>query len=74
MPESDLTPTCDALNAVSSIPWRINQPVLDIAIKLFNQGGKPSLDIPRPASDVPPAPAKTEDMDKKQQAEVGYMK
>lgn len=34
-PDAELYPTLDSLNAIASIPWRINANILDIAVRLF---------------------------------------
>ncbi|KAK4327691.1 hypothetical protein Pmani_001842 [Petrolisthes manimaculis] len=48
-----LYPTMDSLNQLSTIPWRVNQPMLDILIHLFNSKGCEELDIPPPSSECP---------------------
>ncbi|KAF6211097.1 hypothetical protein GE061_014211 [Apolygus lucorum] len=49
-PQQQLYPCYDSLNQLSSIPWRVNQPVLDTIIQVFNSGGSSKLDIPEPPS------------------------
>nr|XP_045605843.1 DNA-directed RNA polymerase, mitochondrial-like isoform X1 [Procambarus clarkii] len=48
-----LYPLMDSLNQLSTIPWKINKPVLDIIIELFNNKGSVELDIPQPLSECP---------------------
>lgn len=43
----------DALNVVSMCPWKVNQPVLDVMIEIFNQNGNVDLDIPIHNSSMP---------------------
>ncbi|XP_058056924.1 DNA-directed RNA polymerase, mitochondrial [Anopheles bellator] len=50
----DLYPTLDALNQLASIPWVVNEPVLDVIIDVFNAGGNVKLDVPEPPSAMPP--------------------
>ena len=47
----------DALNVVSSVAWKINQPILDIQLKLFKKGGNQKLAIPPPQSSAPEPPS-----------------
>ncbi|XP_046417575.1 DNA-directed RNA polymerase, mitochondrial isoform X1 [Neodiprion fabricii] len=54
IPQQQIYPVLDCLNQLGSIPWRINQPVLDIAVKVFQNGGSKKLDIPEPQSPVVP--------------------
>jgi len=49
-PPQQLYPALDALNALGSIPWRINGPILDLVIQIFNSNGSKELDIPQPPS------------------------
>ncbi|XP_050737919.1 DNA-directed RNA polymerase, mitochondrial-like isoform X2 [Eriocheir sinensis] len=48
-----LYPVMDSLNQLSTIPWKINNPMLDIVIQLFNNNGCDELDIPQPPSQCP---------------------
>lgn len=41
-----LYPSLDSLNILSLCPWIINKPMLELAIKIFNDGGCNELDIP----------------------------
>ncbi|KAM6041424.1 DNA-directed RNA polymerase, mitochondrial isoform 2-T2 [Chlamydotis macqueenii] len=53
----NLHPVLDALNQLGNCAWKINQPVLDIIISIFNDKGNEKLDIPPPISEVPKPPA-----------------
>ncbi|XP_011140975.1 DNA-directed RNA polymerase, mitochondrial isoform X2 [Harpegnathos saltator] len=46
-PTEQLYPALDCLNQLGSIPWRINQPVLDILIQIFREGGSEELNVPQ---------------------------
>ncbi|KFQ39060.1 hypothetical protein N332_09746, partial [Mesitornis unicolor] len=52
-PPVNLHPVLDALNQLGNCPWKINQPVLDIIISIFNDKGNEKLDIPPPVSEAP---------------------
>ncbi|NXU77380.1 RPOM protein, partial [Oreotrochilus melanogaster] len=56
-PQVHLHPVLDALNQLGNCAWKINQPVLDIIISIFNDKGNEKLDIPPPVSEVPKPPA-----------------
>ncbi|XP_075980404.1 mitochondrial RNA polymerase [Anticarsia gemmatalis] len=49
-PPETLYPVLDSLNQLGEVPWVINQPILDLQIKLFRAGGNKKLDIPPPSS------------------------
>lgn len=49
-PTSQLYPALDSLNQLASIPWKVNTQVLDVIIKVFNDGGSVKLDVPQPPS------------------------
>ncbi|XP_042225272.1 DNA-directed RNA polymerase, mitochondrial-like [Homarus americanus] len=51
--KQQLYPVMDSLNQLSTIPWTVNQPILDIIIELFNNKGCEELDIPQPPSECP---------------------
>ena len=56
-PAQQLYPALDALNALGSIPWRINSAILDLVIQIFNSNGDKELDVPQPPSALqPPLP------------------
>uniref|UniRef100_H3ATV4 DNA-directed RNA polymerase n=1 Tax=Latimeria chalumnae TaxID=7897 RepID=H3ATV4_LATCH len=46
----------DSLNQLGNCPWKINKPVLDIIISLFNDKGSEKLNIPPPLSEAPEMP------------------
>ncbi|XP_029176910.1 DNA-directed RNA polymerase, mitochondrial isoform X2 [Nylanderia fulva] len=52
-PIRQLYPALDCLNQLGSIPWRINEPMLDLLIGIFREGGSEKLDVPRPSSALP---------------------
>ncbi|NXK53590.1 RPOM protein, partial [Chauna torquata] len=56
-PQVNLHPVLDALNQLGNCAWKINQPVLDIIISIFNDKGNEKLDIPPPLSEAPKPPA-----------------
>uniref|UniRef100_A0A8D0EN79 DNA-directed RNA polymerase n=1 Tax=Strix occidentalis caurina TaxID=311401 RepID=A0A8D0EN79_STROC len=56
-PPVNLHPVLDALNQLGNCAWKINQPVLDIIISIFNNKGNEKLDIPPPVSEAPRPPA-----------------
>ncbi|KPI99844.1 DNA-directed RNA polymerase, mitochondrial [Papilio xuthus] len=51
-PQNALYPVLDSLNQLGEVPWVINQPILDLQIKVFRSGGNKKLDIPSPASSL----------------------
>ncbi|NWR36462.1 RPOM protein, partial [Tachuris rubrigastra] len=55
-PPVNLHPVLDALTQLGNCPWKINQPVLDIIISIFNDKGNEQLDIPPPLSEAPRPP------------------
>ncbi|NXU37685.1 RPOM protein, partial [Drymodes brunneopygia] len=55
-PVVNLHPVLDALNQLGNCAWKINQPVLDIIISIFNDKGDEKLDIPPPLSEAPKPP------------------
>lgn len=55
-PLVNLHPVLDALNQLGNCAWKINQPVLDIIISIFNNKGDEKLDIPPPLSEAPKPP------------------
>ncbi|XP_072517016.1 DNA-directed RNA polymerase, mitochondrial [Salminus brasiliensis] len=52
----DLNAVLDSLNQLSNCAWRINKPLLDIIISIFNDQGSKKLDIPPPLSEAPEIP------------------
>jgi DNA-directed RNA polymerase len=51
--DADLHAVHDSLNQLGNAAWRINQPLLDIIISIFNDKGNEKLDIPPPNSEAP---------------------
>ncbi|XP_026544962.1 DNA-directed RNA polymerase, mitochondrial [Notechis scutatus] len=49
-PHDHLCLALDALNFLGNCPWKVNQPVLDVIISIFNDKGDEKLDIPPPPS------------------------
>uniref|UniRef100_A0A8P4KTD6 DNA-directed RNA polymerase n=1 Tax=Dicentrarchus labrax TaxID=13489 RepID=A0A8P4KTD6_DICLA len=49
----NIQPVLDSLNQLGNCPWKINKPVLDIIISIFNDRGCDKLDIPPPLSEAP---------------------
>ncbi|XP_067414975.1 DNA-directed RNA polymerase, mitochondrial [Emydura macquarii macquarii] len=52
-PRNNLHSVLDALNQLGNCAWKINKPVLDIIISIFNAKGSEKLDIPLPPSEAP---------------------
>ncbi|XP_036442362.1 DNA-directed RNA polymerase, mitochondrial [Colossoma macropomum] len=52
----DLHAVLDSLNQLSSCAWKINKPLLDIIISIFNDKGSEKLDVPPPVSEAPEIP------------------
>ncbi|XP_072762976.1 DNA-directed RNA polymerase, mitochondrial [Anoplolepis gracilipes] len=52
-PTKQLYPALDCLNQLGSIPWKINVPMLDILIQIFQEGGSEKLDVPQSPSTLP---------------------
>ncbi|NWW92343.1 RPOM protein, partial [Rhynochetos jubatus] len=72
-PPVNLHPVLDALNQLGNCAWKINQPVLDIVVSIFNDKGNEKLDIPPPVSEAPPpppAPSNSSAMSKAQKHEL----
>uniref|UniRef100_A0A671UG92 DNA-directed RNA polymerase n=1 Tax=Sparus aurata TaxID=8175 RepID=A0A671UG92_SPAAU len=51
-----LHPVLDSLNQLGNCAWKINKPLLDIIISIFNDRGSDKLDIPPPLSEAPKMP------------------
>ncbi|KAB0793054.1 hypothetical protein PPYR_12674 [Photinus pyralis] len=45
-PPSQIYPSLDCLNQLAAVPWKVNGPVLDVVLEVFNSGGSTNLDIP----------------------------
>ncbi|NWI54063.1 RPOM protein, partial [Calyptomena viridis] len=56
-PLVNLHPVLDALTQLGNCAWKINQPVLDLIISIFNDKGNEELDIPPPLSEAPRPPS-----------------
>ncbi|KFV49928.1 hypothetical protein N328_07832, partial [Gavia stellata] len=72
-PPVNLHPVLDALNQLGNCAWKINQPVLDIIISIFNDKGNEKLDIPPPISEAPrpsAAPSNSSTWNKSQKHEL----
>ncbi|KAM6039800.1 DNA-directed RNA polymerase, mitochondrial isoform 2-T2 [Theristicus caerulescens] len=72
-PLVNLHPVLDALNQLGNCAWKINQPVLDIIISIFNDKGNEKLDIPPPISEAPrpsAAPSNSSTWNKSQKHEL----
>lgn len=54
MPLHHLYPALDSLNQLASIPWTINQGVLDVIVQVFKDGGNEKLDVPPPPNSLQP--------------------
>ncbi|KAM5192630.1 DNA-directed RNA polymerase, mitochondrial isoform 2-T2 [Mantella aurantiaca] len=52
-PPGQLFPVLDSINQLGTSAWRINQPILDIIVSIFNGKGNEKLDIPPPLSEAP---------------------
>ncbi|XP_057342179.1 DNA-directed RNA polymerase, mitochondrial [Microplitis mediator] len=55
-PTKQMWPALDCLNQLGSIPWSVNKSVLDLAIKIFRDGGSVQLNVPQPPSVLDPGP------------------
>uniref|UniRef100_A0A7N4PG42 DNA-directed RNA polymerase n=1 Tax=Sarcophilus harrisii TaxID=9305 RepID=A0A7N4PG42_SARHA len=56
-PKQNLHAVLDALNQLGSCAWKVNQPVLDLIISIFNSKGSKKLDVPPPLSEAPVPPS-----------------
>ncbi|CAI9552467.1 unnamed protein product [Staurois parvus] len=52
-PSGQLFPVFDSLNQLGACAWRVNKPILDIIVSIFNDKGNEKLDIPPPLSEAP---------------------
>ncbi|KAJ7308478.1 hypothetical protein JRQ81_009029 [Phrynocephalus forsythii] len=55
-PRADLFSAFDALNQLGNCPWKINRPILELAIAVFNAKGSEKLGVPPPPSEAPEPP------------------
>ncbi|KAJ0065116.1 hypothetical protein NL108_005600, partial [Boleophthalmus pectinirostris] len=53
----NLQPIMDSLNQLGNCAWKVNKPLLDIIILIFNDKGNDKLDIPPPMSEAPKIPS-----------------
>ncbi|XP_056460639.1 DNA-directed RNA polymerase, mitochondrial isoform X1 [Gadus chalcogrammus] len=51
-----LHPVLDSLNQLGSCAWRVNGPLLDIVVSVFNRRGSDKLGVPPPLSEAPRVP------------------
>uniref|UniRef100_A0A8C5C720 DNA-directed RNA polymerase n=1 Tax=Gadus morhua TaxID=8049 RepID=A0A8C5C720_GADMO len=51
-----LHPVLDSLNQLGSCAWRVNGPLLDIIVSVFNRRGSDKLGVPPPLSEAPRVP------------------
>ncbi|KAL0160286.1 hypothetical protein M9458_044011, partial [Cirrhinus mrigala] len=72
--DEDLHAVLDSLNQVGNSPWKINKPLLDIIISIFNDKGSDKLCIPLPLSEAPEVPRFNPHDPSYTQAEKAYMK
>ncbi|XP_051828395.1 DNA-directed RNA polymerase, mitochondrial [Antechinus flavipes] len=56
-PKQHLHAVLDALNQLGNCAWKVNQPVLDLIISIFNSKGSKKLDVPPPLSEAPAPPS-----------------
>ncbi|XP_035379242.1 DNA-directed RNA polymerase, mitochondrial isoform X1 [Electrophorus electricus] len=54
--DEDLHGVLDALSQLGNCAWKVNKPVLDIIISVFNNKGSEKLDVPPPVSEAPEIP------------------
>lgn len=55
-PTEDLHAVLDSLNQLGCCAWKVNKPLLDIIISVFNDRGNEKLAVPPPVSEGPPIP------------------
>lgn len=55
-PPAHLYASLDSLNQLGSIAWTVNQGVLDVILKVFQEGGNEKLEVPPLPSTLPPPP------------------
>ncbi|GCC30583.1 hypothetical protein chiPu_0009034 [Chiloscyllium punctatum] len=53
---SDLHPVLDSLTQLGNCAWKVNKPILDLIISIFNDKGSEKLEIPPPLSEAPHMP------------------
>lgn len=67
---SQMFPSLDALNQLGSVPWTVNERVLDVVLEVFNNGGSNRLDIPLPPSAFMHPPVATPEMTSEERAKL----
>lgn len=45
-PPQQMYPIYDSINQLGCMPWKINKPLLDVALKMFRNGGCDKVDLP----------------------------
>ncbi|XP_063699964.1 DNA-directed RNA polymerase, mitochondrial isoform X2 [Culicoides brevitarsis] len=58
--EENLYPAIDSINQLQSVPWKVNEDILDVILEVFKNGGSDKLNVPPPPSTLAPPP----DLDK----------
>lgn len=53
---STMNTVFDSLNTLGACSWRVNEAVLDLLIKIFNEGGSKELGVPEPCEAGPEIP------------------
>ncbi|XP_013393549.1 DNA-directed RNA polymerase, mitochondrial [Lingula anatina] len=69
-PSSEMLPSLDTLTALGACSWKINEPILDLALKIFREKGDMTLDIPYLPSSYPPLPKIDKTMSKRDRREA----
>ncbi|KAG7327569.1 hypothetical protein KOW79_009175 [Hemibagrus wyckioides] len=54
--DEELYAVLDSLSQLGNCAWRINKPLLDIIISIFNDKGSEKLDVPPPVTEAPEIP------------------
>uniref|UniRef100_A0A0C9RBI4 DNA-directed RNA polymerase n=1 Tax=Fopius arisanus TaxID=64838 RepID=A0A0C9RBI4_9HYME len=70
VPKRQLWPSLDCLNQLASIPWTVNTVILDLAIKIFRNGGSERLNVPQPPSVLTPPPLLKRDCSEKERKSI----
>ncbi|XP_062888758.1 DNA-directed RNA polymerase, mitochondrial [Mobula hypostoma] len=53
---SNLHAVLDSLNQLGNCAWKVNKPMLDLIISIFNDKGSEKLEVPPPLSEAPDMP------------------
>ncbi|KAG7488005.1 hypothetical protein MATL_G00029600 [Megalops atlanticus] len=72
--DQDLHAVLDSLNQLGNCAWKVNKPLLDIIISIFNDKGSEKLDIPPPLSEAPQAPRFNPHYQEQTSAEKAFLK